>query len=148
MGRLYTPAQNVGVERGSRRHILKKKKVRFPRTRADRPGSELGNTVASVDSELGPRHESRGITGEEDNGTLHAHKRQSSPPCHQTSITDIQILWLSHLSKSWSDSLKRVHQSPYPSHRRQTFPLSLTRHMSLREWSMKKSNHLEFRIIR
>src|ERR1700679_1683261 len=61
--------------------------------RAGRPGSELGSTVASVDSELRPGHKSRGVTGEEDNCTLHAHKRQSSSSCHRTSITDIQILW-------------------------------------------------------
>ena len=104
-----------GVERGSRRHILKRKKVRFSRTYltvSDRPGTELGSTVASVDSKLRAGHKSRGVTGEEDNCTLHAHKRQSSSSCHRTSITHIQILWLSHLSMC----LVRSAQKEYINH--------------------------------
>lgn len=87
------------------------------------PGSELGSTVASVYSEFGPRHKSRGVAGKEDNCTLCAHKSQSSSSCHRTSITHIQILWLSHLSKRWSVQLKRGTSITIPVPSASDFPI-------------------------
>jgi hypothetical protein len=113
-----------------------------------RPGSQLGRTVASVDSELRPGHKSRGVTGKEDNCTLRAHKRQSSSSCHRTSITDIQVLWLSNLSNRSSDPLKRGTSITIPVPSASDFPIvSDTPRESLRKW-LKKQRYLEFRVIR